>query len=191
LLIEEGNQGIAPEVLPNLTWAGEKLRTDWLTEFLGKATPPSRTWLKSRMPRFPAYAGHLATGFAAEHGLPLVEAPTSSLPQRAEFGKQLLEANALDCRQCHGVGKEPPRADKQTLLAPGINFALVRQRVRHDYFSRFLLDPPRFDIGSRMPKLAADGKKTKVENIHNGDAREQCESIWQWLQTVLPDGTAN
>ncbi len=187
LILEEGNDGHAPEVLPNLTWAGEKLEHDYLVSFLrgetGTPDRPTRTWLSARMPRFNAYAAALAEGLAAEHGLPSQSPESFVLDQdRVELGQQLLESAGLDCRQCHGLGNDPPRGDKETLLAPGINFSAVRERVRHEYFGRFLLAPPRFDIGSKMPKLAADGKMTKVSHIHGGDAREQFESIWHFLQ---------
>ena len=96
----------------------------------------------------------------------------------------------LDCRQCHAIGDLPPTGDKQTLLAPGINFALTRDRIRFDFYRRFTLDPPRYDVTTRMPKLAADGRTTKVTDIFDGDARRQFEAVWQFLQTV-PSATSD
>jgi hypothetical protein len=94
----------------------------------------------------------------------------------------------LDCRQCHSIGSLPPTGDKHTLLAPGINFAMIRDRIRDDFYRRFTLDPPRYDVSTRMPKLAADGRKTKITNILDGDARRQFEAVWHFLQSI-PDAT--
>jgi hypothetical protein len=35
-----------------------------------------------------------------------------------------------------------------------------------------------------MPKLSADGKTTNATAILDGDARQQFEAIWQYIQTV-------
>ena len=107
----------------------------------------------------------------------------------AETGDVLAMQNGtLDCRQCHAIGQLPPTGDKQTLLAPGINFAIVKDRLRHDYYQRFTLDPPRFDLNSKMPKLAADGKTTKVTTILDGDARQQFDAVWHFIQTTEFEG---
>jgi len=190
LVAEESDRGLAPETLPNLTWAGEKLHTDWVAGLLaGKPPQRTRPWLKARMPQFPAYAETLARGLAAEHGL----APSSSHktspadpPSLAELGIRLVDKEALDCRQCHGLGDKPPTGDAKTLLAPGINFALVKGRIQPEYYARFTLDPPRFDVTTRMPKLAIDGKTTKVTHILDGDARKQFAAIWVYLNQQNP-----
>ena len=69
-----------------------------------------------------------------------------------------------------------------------INFALVKERVRYDYYQRFTLDPPRFDINTKMPKLAPDGKKTKVTTILEGDARQQFDAVWHFINTAPAEG---
>ena len=90
-------------------------------------------------------------------------------------------------RQCHAVGAQAAQGDDKTKIAPGINFAIVKHRLRQDYYQRFTLDPPRFDINSKMPKLAADGKTTKVITILDGDARQQFDAVWQFIQQVKTD----
>ena len=55
---------------PMLTFAGEKLRTDWLKAFLvGDLDQRPRPWLKIQMPMFPRDAEILAVGAAHHHGL--------------------------------------------------------------------------------------------------------------------------
>src|SRR5690606_29127204 len=71
LLMEEGITGLAPAELPDLTWTGEKLRTEWIEDFVSGRIGSPRPWLGARMPRFGARdAAALARGLAAEHGLP-------------------------------------------------------------------------------------------------------------------------
>ena len=75
-----------------------------------------------------------------------------------------------------------PRGDDRTKLAPGINFAQVRERMHYDSYRRFVLDPPRYDISVKMPKLTADGKTTSVTRFFDGDAQLQFQAIWHYLQ---------
>jgi hypothetical protein len=82
------------------------------------------------------------------------------------------------------VGTQPPDGDAKTRLALGINFAHVPDRLRYDFYRRFVLDPPRYDMNTRMPKLSADGRTTSVQHIHQGDARRQFDAIWKYLQTI-------
>ena len=193
ILADESETGLPPEVVPNLTWAGEKLHAPWIQSLLaGQIAERPRPWMKLRMPSFPARALLLANGLAHEHGLSREPLPRPSIePDLAEIGEALAtRAGLLDCRQCHAIGPLPPTGDKSTLLAPGINFAQTRERIRHDFYRRFTLDPPRYDVTTRMPKLVVDGRTTKVKNVFDGDARQQFEAVWHFLQTV-PSATAD
>ena len=184
---DESETGLPPESIPDLTWGGEKLRARWLRDLLAGKTPErTRPWLKARMPAFPAYADELATGLAAEHGLiPTNDEPFVVDAKAAEMGKQLVGLKTgLDCRQCHAIGQEQPFGDDRTQLALGINFVHVRQRMRTEHYRRFVLDPPRFDVATRMPKLAFDGHTTKIHDIYDGDAAKQFEAIWNFIQSL-------
>ncbi|MDB5338882.1 MAG: Trehalose utilization, partial [Planctomycetaceae bacterium] len=187
ILSEEG-QGLPPEALPQLTWAGEKLRTDWIDRLLhGKLAYQSRPWLKARMPSFPG--NHLAAGLTREHGIrfdTLTQSPAAEREQ-VELGRQLtLKGQGLDCRQCHGVGQEQPAGDRATLISVGINFSVIADRLNPEFFPRLLLNPPRYDANSRMPVFAIDGKTTAAKGILNGDAQRQYEAIWAYLKTLSP-----
>lgn len=192
LVAEEGS-GLPPEMLPHLTWSGEKLSTLWIQKLLeGKLKERTRPWLKARMPAFSAYAVTLAQAFAKEHGyqqvLSVSERPPQSVDQhKAELGHLLtLKNNGLDCRQCHGLGDVQPSGDKATLIAVGINFSQIPQRLNPEFFPRLMWNPSRYDPNSRMPLFAPDGPTTKATQILNGDAASQFESIWEYLRTVRP-----
>ncbi len=189
IVVEDGQKGIAPDNLPSLTWTGEKLYSDWTRRLLaGQLEERMRPWQPARMPAFPAYADVLATGLSAQHGLATDSAadfePDTEL---VEQGRQLALPATLDCRQCHGVGPEQPRGDDRTRIALGINFAHVKERLRHDYYQRFVLDPPRYDINTRMPRLAATDGTTRIKSILNGDAQAQFEAVWHFIQSVPLD----
>lgn len=191
IVVEEGESGLPPEPLPSLTWAGEKLKPYWSKMFIGgQLAWRPRPWLKSRMPAFPAHAALLARGMAAEHGMSAPESTASSKSDHShsemqiQLGNQLTSKKALDCRQCHGIGDNLPTGDEKTKIAPGINFVHIRERLDDDYYRRFVLDPPRYDISTKMPRLSADGKTTKITDILDGNADLQFQAIWRYIQSL-------
>jgi type 1 glutamine amidotransferase/mono/diheme cytochrome c family protein len=191
LIEEEGDSGQPAPVIPNLTWTGDKLRTKWLKQFLAaQSKVPTRPWLAARMPRFPLIAEPLAKGFAAEHGIMNVGPfPVERIDQeKAKLGAALAAQNQLDCRQCHAIGDLQPRGDDKSQIALGINFALTRDRIHPDFFDRFVLDPPRYDVGTRMPKLADEGR-TRAVDILSGDAEAQFDALWHFIRSI-PDASA-
>ena len=189
IVAEEGS-GKLPDAVPQLNWIGEKLQGPWIEKLLkGEVKHKPRPWLKARMPSFPAYAEFLARQMASEHGVPFhEEIPTEFDPKAVATGRQLtLRDGGLDCRQCHGVGNERPRGDAATQIALGINFAFTRDRLRPQFALRQILDPPRYDIGSRMPRFAPDLQTTAAKQIEGGNARRQFGAIKQYLWSLNID----
>jgi cytochrome c553/sugar phosphate isomerase/epimerase len=186
ILAEESESGLIPDSLPHLTWAGEKLQADWLARLFRGETPRSRPWIAARMPVFTRHAEALSAGLAAEHGIDgSSPSPQPVNEELARIGDRLTRKDGgLDCRSCHGVGRDLPTGDDKTKVAPGISFALVRERMRGEFFHRFVLDPPRYEVTTRMPKLSADGRTTAAASILEGNAPRQFEAIWQFLQTI-------
>ena len=86
------------------------------------------------------------------------------------------------------MGDQQPTGDANTQIALGINFRHVRQRLRHDFYRRFVLDPPRYDIGTKMPKLVTDGRTTKAQTYFAGDASSQFEAIWHYMHMFADTG---
>ncbi len=190
VMAEEGS-GKIPEQLPQLSWAGEKLQSRWTQTLLtGELKYKTRPWLTARMPAYPAYAAVIASGLAAEHGLDPKPAAQPELDSElVKIGESLTLKTGLDCRQCHAIGDRQPQGDKETEIAVGINFTHIRDRLRRDAYHRFMLDPPRYDIKSRMIRLAEDGKTTKLKSVFDGDAQQQFEAIWQYIQSLPDTGT--
>ena len=186
IIAEEGS-GQLPEAVPHLTWVGEKLQGSWITKLLeGKVKHKPRPWLRARMPSFPAYADLVAHQLAAEHGVEFHEPfPAELVPESVEHGRLLtLRDGGLDCRQCHAVGNDQPRGDAATQIALGINFAFAKDRLRPEFALRQMLDPPRYDVGSRMPRFAPDLQTTAAKQIEGGNAKKQFEAIKQYLWSL-------
>ena len=171
-------------MLPNLTWAGEKLQTRWAARLLGgQLKHPSRPWLKARMPGFGEWGDRLARGLAAEHGVS-IEAPSDLRPERtlAEIGAKLtLKQGGFNCLQCHGVGTKPAMAPFDNR---GVNFSRVRDRLRYGFYLDWMFDPLRLDPHSKMPRFSPDRKTTAVGNVLDGDARRQFDALWHFLQAI-------
>ena len=49
---------------------------------------------------------------------------------------------------------------------------------------RWLLDPPRIDPDSRMPKYADAKGKTAFTEVLGGDANKQFDAIWHYFRTL-------
>lgn len=185
LLVATEGSGVPLKAPPSLTWVGEKLYPQWTRQFLaGEIAGPLRPWLETRMPAFPAFADAVAHGFALSHGIdPEGRVEYESDPRLVELGRELTTSRGLDCRQCHGIGDLEPRGDEKTQIHLGINFAFIRDRMRPDFYQRFMLDPPRYDPGTNMPTLSVDGRRTKVREILDRDARAQFNAIWHYIQS--------
>ena len=103
-------------------------------------------------------------------------------PQAIELGRQLtLKDRGLDCRQCHTLDRS---AVLQEHNAQGIGFLEVKDRMRYEFYRRWVLDPLRIDPGTEMPKFAADGETTTVKHIYDGQARPQFDALWQYIQSL-------
>jgi hypothetical protein len=55
--------------------------------------------------------------------------------------------------------------------------------LRKEYFIRWALAPTRIDPDTKMPKFADEESKTPLTDFFHGQAAEQFDAIWQYLQT--------
>jgi mono/diheme cytochrome c family protein len=164
---------------PHLSFAGEMLHASYLESIInGAASPRPRPWLGMRMPAFHAYSGSLATGLARLHGVepgkPDAPAPDAAL---AGIGKKLAGNEGFGCTTCHGVGAMKPTA---AFEVEGINFALSHERLRKEWFIRWMDNPASVTPATKMPRYSEDGKSQRPEL--DGDAAKQFEAIWNYLQ---------
>ena len=171
--------------VPALTWIGSKLQPGWIERFVTGNEKSPRPWLTARMPAFPGHGAAIAQGLVREHGYgPQDEPPVAPQAQLAIHGERLIaQGTGFGCVQCHALGDQPA---KQVFEREGIELLTARARLRHEYYTRWLADPPRLDPDSRMPKYADNKGKTAFTDVLGGDAAQQFEAIWQFLGGRLP-----
>jgi mono/diheme cytochrome c family protein len=172
---------------PPLTEVGRKLRMPWLSQVLTEAGR-ARPWMSLRMPQFgTAHVGKLPEALAALDGTE----PDSTIhavkltPQKIETGRHLVGKGAFACIACHDIAGIPNHGTR------GPDLALMSQRVRYDWYRRWLESAQRMQPGTKMPTVFPDGKST-VENVHNGNADLQADAMWAYLAQgptlQLPEG---
>jgi hypothetical protein len=167
---------------------GHKLRTAWLKQVLtgaGRARP----WMGLRMPQFGEQnVGKLPEQLAAAdgarpdddmHRVPLTTA-------KIEAGRKLVGKSAFGCISCHDLAGVPNSGTR------GPDLAGMNQRVRYDWYLRWLEQPQRMQPGTRMPSVFTDGKSL-LPSVLDGDAGAQAEAVWGYLSLgpglPLPEGT--
>ena len=186
ILDEEGALGETPPIIPALTWTGEKLHPKWSAAFIsGEHDVKPRPWLKIRMPNFAARGEGIAKGFSHEHGYASdFASPRKPVEAKEEIevGRKLtLKEGGFNCVQCHGAGKQKAVSPFE---APGTNLADARERIRYDFYYRWMLHPLRVDPVTKMPKLTPDSRTTGLKDVYDGDARRQFNAIWQYIQSL-------
>jgi hypothetical protein len=55
------------------------------------------------------------------------------------------------------------------------------ERLRKDYYHRWMLNPIALDPATKMPRFSDDDGKTPLRDSLSGDAGKQFEAIWQYL----------
>jgi mono/diheme cytochrome c family protein len=184
ILAEFGQLGHPPEPIPELTWAGEKLRPAWTEQqFLGELKYRPRPHFHTQMPAFPTRAKLLAAGLSHEHGYAVDEDPRPKFDaKRAETGEAVAAMNTgLACHRCHAIGDKEAEAPFE---ARSTNLSVASERLRYPFFHRWMRDPLRIDPQTKMIKFAQDGKKTGLTTIYDGDGHQQFEAVWHYLQTL-------
>jgi mono/diheme cytochrome c family protein len=181
----ENAEAVVP---PPLTGVGHKLRSAWAREVLTRAGR-ARPWMGLRMPQFgEANVGRLPEALAALEGTDpddrVHRVPLTAAKIRA--GRRLVGSRAFGCIGCHDIAGHPAGGTR------GPDLAGMNQRVRYDWYRRWLQEAQRMQPGTRMPTIFPGGKST-LEEILRGSADAQAEAIWAYLSLgptlPLPEGT--
>jgi mono/diheme cytochrome c family protein len=172
---------------PPLTGVGHKLRTGWLRQVLvGGAR--ARPWMGLRMPQFgEANVGRMPEALAALEGTePSDEVHLASLlGGRVGVGRRLVGKTGFGCISCHDLAGHPNTGTR------GPDLAGMSQRVRYDWYLRWLEQAQRMQPGTRMPTVFLNGK-SQLDTLLNGSAADQAEAMWGYLSFAatmpLPEG---
>ncbi|OWK40330.1 c-type cytochrome [Fimbriiglobus ruber] len=172
---------------PRLTGAGHKLRTPWFKDVLihaGRARP----WMSLRMPQY----GDANVAFIPE-AMPKLEGTTPDdvvgkselTAAKVEAGRTLAGKNGLGCIACHDISGITGGGTR------GPDLALTNQRVRYDWYVRWMHQPQRSAPGTRMPQNFIDGKALFTA-VYNGDGDAQIDALWTYFSLgqglPLPSG---
>ncbi len=179
----------APErVGPDLSIVGDKLRPEWMADFL-RRPHPIRPWLRARMPTFGLTDGEAAqvTAFLAslqDRGLvplpPGLQGPPVASPGSVRAGERLASRDYLSCSSCHLGGDRPPEGPPED-LAPDLR--LAARRLRPEWIVRWLLDPQRLQPGTKMPSFFADAT-SGPEDILDGDEARHVLALRDYLLAI-------
>ena len=165
-------QGMAP---PALYSQGEKVRSDWLFNFL-KAPGKIRPWLNVRMPNFrlsDEEANTLVQYFTASAKVGPFEGDPDVNMHRAE-GETLF--TSYRCALCHVVGGVVPEGRESAELAPDLTMSAAR--LRPEWLLKWLENPQVYQPGTRMPDFFPEAA---LPNILEGNAELQKIAIRNYI----------
>jgi cbb3-type cytochrome oxidase cytochrome c subunit len=169
----ENSEDIQP---PRLTQIGYKAQSKWLKSVLidgGRARP----WMTLRMPQYGTHnVGLLVEGLSAAEGT-TSDVDSKKLdftPENIEAGRTLTGKNGLGCISCHDISGIPGGGTR------GPDLSLTSERVKYDWYVRWMHNPQRIAPGTRMPQNFIDGKAL-LTAICGGDADKQIDALWTYL----------
>jgi mono/diheme cytochrome c family protein len=171
--------------IPDITFAGEKFDRDWLTGLFSGRHPKIRGWLDARMPAFASRAANLSLGLAAKHGVPLQTPAPAARPELVAVGAKLAGSEGYACVACHDAGTKKAL---QVFEGQGTNLQLAGERLRYDYFQRWMHFPQRIAPTTIMPRFTQGRDRGLLNTPLDGDAEKQFEAVWQWMQTLRNGG---
>ncbi len=171
--VDLGDEGRLP---PRLSGVGWKLTGQWLGQVLDHGAK-ARPMMKARMPIFGSRHVHaLADDLASLDGVwPEQDAPEPTVnDSMVQAGRKLVGTSGLNCVSCHTFG------DNEPLGIPGPNIADFGERIRYDWWKRYIEAPGRFKPGTRMPSFFASGT-SPVGSVLDGDPAKQADAMWAYF----------
>lgn len=184
IIEEEGVVGLPPNRVPMLTYAGEKLLTPWSRQLISGQLPYRvREHFRVQMPGFPVRGTSIADGLARMHGYGVGETGDwEPDPEKVDIGKKVVAMETgLSCNRCHAIGDRKPNA---AFDAQSTNLIYAAERLRKDYYLRWMFDPLRIDKQTKMPRFSEDGETTSLKAVAGGDAALQFDALWHYLHTL-------
>lgn len=187
-----GCHGRQIDLVPPLELLGGKIKPEHGAAIIaGKVTEKPRPWIKARMPGFDKPAAGIARGLANQHAYPAVTPADGPIDQSmADVGLKLVSPDGgFSCISCHAVGKA---GATQVFESAGINFASSHERLQHEYFVQWMLNPLLVDPASKMPVFFDEEGRSPLFEIYDGDGRKQIEALWQYVRNgaamKIPEG---
>lgn len=161
---------------PRLTGVGHKVRPSWAKAVLTQAGR-ARGWMTLRMPQYgEANVGFLPDALPKLEGTVPEDVPPklATTPGKIADGRTLAGKNGLGCTTCHDISGVVSGGTR------GPDLATISQRVRLDWYNRWMHQPQRLAPGTRMPQNFLDGK-SQITTILGGDGDAQIEALWSYF----------
>jgi len=179
------------EGFPALDNLGAKLKPEWMTRFIGgqvqykprgEKHPDGHEWLPARMPGFGGRAALLAEGLAAQSGFGPTSAPEKAVdPELKRVGAQLVSADGgFSCVGCHSIGKQ---VATQVFEAEGVNLAYSAERLRPEFFRRWVRNPLKVDPQTKMPTYFDESGASPLQ-VLGGDGEKQIDAMWNFVRSL-------
>lgn len=170
---EMGDEGRIP---PPLTGVGAKLRPEWFQHVFGNGAK-DRPYMFTRMPKFGTnnLVG-VAEAFAAADPEPPYERVAAGVSDGVlkATGRRLVGGQGYSCIKCHTWGNIPATGIQS------IGMTTMTRRLREPWFHAYILDPPKYRPGTRMPAAWPMGQSL-LPNVLGGDTSKQIHSVWAFL----------
>jgi cytochrome c553 len=181
---EMGEEGRLP---PTLDGVGGKLTPAWFRKILAEGAQ-ERPYMYTRMPRFGEQnTGYLVDAFAALDKIaPIARPEFKEAPKKVKaIARHMVGGFAFGCVKCHTF------AGRKAEGIQAIDMTSMTQRLKHDWFHHYLLDPQKIRPLTRMPSAWPMGLST-LPDLLEGDVAKQIEAIWLYLsdsnKAALPVG---
>lgn len=181
---EMGDEGRLP---PRLDGVGDKLSEKWLKDTLDNGAE-DRPYMLTSMPKFGGQnVGHLYDAFVkvdqkTEATIAATDMPVSHLKAA---GRRLAGEKGLGCIKCHTFGPH------QATGVQSIDLQKMTQRLRKDWFFRYMENPQVYRPGTRMPAPWPFGQAT-VKDVLDANVPLQMAAVWNWLEdggkAGIPEG---
>ncbi len=176
------HSGGGEQKLPDIALAGEKFNQDWLAKlFAGQHPAKIRPWQEARMPAFASRAANLAIGLAAKHGVAAKSAAPAPTADSVSLGAKIAGEGGYSCIACHDAGA---RKALQVFEGQGPNLQLAGERLRYDYYQRWMHWPQRLAPATIMPRYTKDRDHALLDAYLSRDAEKQFEAVWQWARSL-------
>ncbi|HZN36943.1 MAG TPA: c-type cytochrome [Pirellulaceae bacterium] len=171
---------------PSLNSVGDKLHDEALAAAIRRSTAPYRHYLLVRMPRFrlsdqelAALTRHFVTADRIPAGgAAVAQRPAVQEPALAAAGGRLVSTDGFSCVSCHQIGSVVP--DKAPLNARGPGLSQIDQRIRREWFDRFVADPSRI-----VPRMEMPSVRIPVKGVLGDKVDAQLAAVWHVVNLPL------
>lgn len=172
---EMGDEGRVP---PPLDGVGDKLNAKWLKHVMENGAN-DRPYMKTRMPKFgQKNVGEITEAFAKvdlKTEAPGVKFTEAAHRIQSSGRKMVGDKGGLACVKCHSFDKY-----KATGIQ-ALDLTTMTNRLRKDWFQRYLVNPQNYRPGTRMP-TGFPGGVSVLPDMLDGEPATQIAAIWDYLK---------